>query len=97
MAGNRDDLPPPTRFQARAQRTVNNHIENLVIFAPLLIAAVLAHRTGSWTALGAQLYFWGRLAHAALYLAGIAGVRTLAHGVNLIGMGLIILVDVGVI
>ncbi len=97
MAGNRESLPPPTPFQARAKRTVDNHIENLVMFAPLVIAAVLSHRTGPWTALGAQLYFWGRLAHGALYLAGIPFIRTLAHGVNLAGMGLVILADLGVI
>jgi uncharacterized MAPEG superfamily protein len=97
MAGNRDDLPPPTPFQARSKRVVANHIENLVVFAPLLLAAVLAHRTGSWTALGAELFFWGRLVHGAVYLAGIPWIRTLAHAVTLTGAGLVILTDLGVL
>lgn len=97
MAGNRDDLPPPTPFQARSKRVVANHIENLVVFAPLLLAAVLAHRTGSLTALGAELFFWGRLVHGAVYLAGIPWIRTLAHAVTLTGAGLVILTDLGVL
>jgi uncharacterized MAPEG superfamily protein len=97
MAGNRDDLPPPTPFQARGKRVVDNHIENLVVFAPVVLVAVLAHRTGPWTALGAELYLGGRIVHAATYLAGIPVIRTLAHGVNVAGTGLIILADLGVI
>jgi uncharacterized MAPEG superfamily protein len=97
MAGNRDHLPPPKPFPARAKRTVDNHIENLVVFAPLLVAAVLSHHTGPWTALGAQLYFWGRLAHAMLYLAGVPYIRPLAYGVSLAGMTMIILADLGVL
>jgi uncharacterized MAPEG superfamily protein len=97
MAGPRDDVGPPTGFALRAKRTANNHIEGLVVFAPLLLAAVLAHRTDHWTALGAELFFFSRLAHAALYLLGVPWVRTIAFLVGVAGMALIFLADLTVL
>ena len=41
------------------------------------------------TALGAQLFFWGRLAYALIYLAGIAWVRTAAWAVSIAGIVLV--------
>ncbi len=44
MANNRDDLKPPTKFQARMKRLTDNYRENLWFFAPLvLIAAIAEH------------------------------------------------------
>src|SRR5215472_18065379 len=70
MAGNRDDLPPPKPFPARTMRVVDNHREGLTLFAPVIVVAALAHVSNSWTVLGAQLFFYSRLVHAVLYLAG---------------------------
>ena len=66
LAGPRDNLPPPSVFQARAGRVVNNHREGLTIFAPLILVAALAHISNPMTALGAQLFFYSRVAHAAV-------------------------------
>lgn len=93
LGGNRDDLGPPSAYEGRVKRVVANHIENLVIFAPLLLVAVAAQLTGHLTALAAQLFFWGRLAHAILYLAGVAYVRTLAAVVSTAGLVILMLVD----
>jgi uncharacterized MAPEG superfamily protein len=91
MAGPRDDLPEPKGFQARTLRVVDNHREGLTLFAPLIIVAALAHISNSWTVLGAELFFWGRLAHAVLYLAGVPMVRPLAWGVGLAGTIMVLL------
>ena len=41
MANARDNLGPPSMWQARTKRVVDNHREGLMLFAPLvLIAAV---------------------------------------------------------
>jgi uncharacterized MAPEG superfamily protein len=85
MAGNRDDLPPPTTFQARTKRLVDNHREGLTLFAPLIIVAALAHISNSWTVLGAQLFFYSRVIHAVLYVMGVPWVRALAWGVGMVG------------
>jgi len=50
----------------------------------VLIAAV-THVSNHSTVLGAELFFYGRLAHAVLYLAGVPLVRPLAWGVGIAG------------
>jgi uncharacterized MAPEG superfamily protein len=91
MAGARDDLPPPGRFQARAGRVVDNHREGLTMFAPLVLVAAVLDVSTPWTVLGAQLFFFGRLAHAALYLAGVPWVRPVAWFVGIVGTAMIFL------
>ncbi len=41
------------------------------------------------TAMGAMIFFWARVAYAAIYIAGIAWLRTLAWFVSVIGMAMI--------
>jgi uncharacterized MAPEG superfamily protein len=56
--------------------------------APFAILVIVAHLTGkanSTTALGATLFFWARVAHAATYLAGIIYARTAAFFVGVVG------------
>ena len=36
--------------------------------------------------LGAQLFFWGRVAHAVVYIAGVPYVRTLVFGASIVGL-----------
>lgn len=91
MAGSRDDLPPPKPFQARTKRVVDNHREGLTMFAPLVLAAALAHVSDSWTVLGAELFFWSRVVHAGLYLAGVPMIRPLAWAVGLVGTLMVLL------
>jgi uncharacterized MAPEG superfamily protein len=85
LANSRDGLPPPQGFHARALRCVDNHREGLTIFAPLVLVAALIHLSNGTTVLGAQLFFYSRVAHAALYLAGVPMVRPLAWAIGLAG------------
>lgn len=85
LANSRDGLPPPQGFHARALRCVDNHREGLTIFAPLALIAALTHVSNGTTVLGAQLFFYSRVAHAVLYLAGVPMVRPLAWAVGLVG------------
>lgn len=89
-AGPRDDLPAPTLFVARAQRTVMNHIEGLVIFAPTVLVANAAGVSTDMTVLGAQIFFVSRLAHAAAYLVGLPWVRTLVFLAGVVGWAMIL-------
>ena len=85
-AGNRGEqvsLPP---WGDRAIRAHRNMLENLAPFAALVLAARVAGVSGDATAWGAQLFFWGRVAHAAIYIAGIPYVRAVAFVVSLTGM-----------
>jgi len=97
MAGPRDDLPPAKPFQARTKRVVDNHREGLTLFAPLVLVAAVAQVSGPWTVLGAQLFFYSRLAHAVLYLVGVPWVRPLAWAVGLVGTAMVLLALLGMI
>ena len=95
MAGARDGLPAAKPFQARAGRVVDNHREGLTLFAPLVLAAALAHVSNHWTVLGAQLFFYSRLVHAGLYLLGVPMIRPLVWAVGLVGTVMVLLALLG--
>lgn len=89
LAGNREGLPAPTGWAGRAQRAHRNMLENLVLFAALVLIVVLADKSNAMTLLGAQLFFWARLVYAFVYLAGIPWLRTGVWFVSVIGLALI--------
>lgn len=86
LMGNREDMPDLKGFAGRASRAHLNMMENLPLFIALVLVAQIAGRTNAMTHWGVLLFFWGRVAHAIIYLAGIPGLRTLAWGVSVVGM-----------
>jgi uncharacterized MAPEG superfamily protein len=91
LADSRENMPKLGGWVGRAQRAHLNLLENIVLFAILVLVAHVARRTNAMTLLGAQLFFWGRIAHAVFYIAGISWLRTLAWAVSVAGMVLIFL------
>jgi len=91
LAGNREGLQDPAGWAGRAKRAHRNMLENLVLFASLVLAAVATQQTNAMTALGAQLFFWGRLAYAVVYAAGLPWIRTGVWAVSVVGLVLIFL------
>ena len=89
LAGNREGLPDIVGWPGRARRAHLNMIENLVLFAALVLIAAVAGKANATTAMGAMIFFWGRLAYALIYLIGIPWLRTLAWLVGVIGMAMI--------
>ncbi len=89
--GNRENLGELAGWGGRAQRANVNMAQNLVVFAAVVLAAVAAGRTNEMTLLGAQLFFWGRLAYAVCYLGGIPYLRTASWLVSIIGIVLILI------
>jgi uncharacterized MAPEG superfamily protein len=66
-----------------------NAVDNLVIFAPLvLILDAQGHSTQS-TVIACAVYFWARLAHAIVYALGIPVVRTLAFAAGFIAQAVL--------
>ena len=55
-----------------------NAVENLVVFAALVLAAQVAGISTPVTVLACNLYLWSRLVHAVAYTLAIPWVRTLA-------------------
>ncbi len=89
LAGNRTDLPPATGWAGRAQRAHRNMLESLVLFAVLVIVTEIANKNSAMTGLGAQLFFWARVAYALVYVVGVPWVRTAIWGISAIGLILI--------
>jgi uncharacterized MAPEG superfamily protein len=89
LAGNREGMGEMPGWAGRAARAHRNMLENLVLFAILVFAARIANVSTAMTLLGAQLFFFGRLAHAIIYIAGIPWLRTAAWLVSVIGLLLI--------
>ena len=89
QAGPRDNLPEPSVLRKRATRLAVNMKENLVLFAVLVLVAHAAGVSNDMTILGAQIFFYTRIVHAVVYLAGWPHVRPLIWLAGVIGMGMI--------
>ncbi len=83
--GPRDQPAREDAFAGRAKRTVNNHIEGLVLFGFAILIVEASGLNSGLTTLGAALYFWARLAYAPIYLLGVPVIRTIVWSVGLVG------------
>ena len=86
LAGNREGMPEITGWGGRAARAHRNMLESLVLFAVLVLVAVAAGKTNDMTLLGAQIFFWARVAYAVIFVAGIIWLRTLVWFVSVAGL-----------
>jgi uncharacterized MAPEG superfamily protein len=91
LIGNRDNMPEITGWAGRAIRAHRNLLENLVLFAILVLTAKAVGVSNGMTETGAYLFFFGRIAHAGVYIAGIVWVRTATWAVSVLGLFLIFL------
>jgi len=73
-----DNPPPLPGWAQRAQRTHLNLVENLAVFAPLVLIVHVTGTANEVTAFAASLFFWARIAHAVIFIARIPWLRTLA-------------------
>ncbi len=89
LVGNREGLAPCAGWAGRAQRAHHNMLESLVLFAALVLVAVLAQKTNAATLAGAQVFFWARVAYAVIYVIGIPWLRTAVWFVSVIGLAMI--------
>lgn len=62
----------------RAQRAHTNAVENLVVFAGLVLIIVTLNIGDTLTEVTGLVFFVSRLVHALVYMAGIPLIRTLA-------------------
>jgi uncharacterized MAPEG superfamily protein len=89
--GNRDKPLELPSWAARAKRAHANMVENLAPFAVLVVVAHVAGKANGTTALGAELFFWGRVAHFLVYTLGVPYLRTAVFAVASVGELLILL------
>ena len=73
---------PQSLWAQRLMRAHANAVENLVVFAALVLAAQVAGVTNNAIATAAMVYFWARLVHAVVYTFGIPWLRTISFTVG---------------
>jgi uncharacterized MAPEG superfamily protein len=89
--GNRSDNPSePREWGERARRAYANMAENLLPFACIVLVVQGSGNSGEWSSIGALVFFYSRVAHAVLYIAGITVLRSIAYFGGLIGMAMMI-------
>jgi uncharacterized MAPEG superfamily protein len=69
---------PLSPWAAKMKAAHSNAVENLVVFAVLVLIANAANISNETTVLACQIYFWARLVHLLVYTFAIPWVRTLA-------------------
>jgi uncharacterized MAPEG superfamily protein len=75
---------PQSDWAERMRLAHYNAVENLVIFAPLVLVAQILNIHTSVTAAACVVYFFARLAHFVLYAFRVPFLRTLSF---LVGWG----------
>jgi uncharacterized MAPEG superfamily protein len=89
LAGNRANMPVIASWAGRAERAHHNMLQSLVLFTALVLVAQVTSKLDATTALGAQLFFWARVAYAAVYIIGLPWIRTGVWAVSVLGLILI--------
>lgn len=90
-ASARDEVKPPlTSIGGRFDRARANFLETFPLFAAVVLIAHLLQRHDNLTVLGAQLYFWARVAYVPAYVAGIPYLRTLIWAASIVGIVLLV-------
>ena len=77
-----DNPPAQSAWARRIMKAHLNAVENLVIFAALVLAAQDLGVSNSAVATAAMVYFWARVVHVLAYTFAIPWVRTLAFAVG---------------
>ena len=76
-----EDPKPMAAWAQRMKAAHYNAVENLVIFAALVLIANAAGISNETTVLACQIYFWARLVHLLVYTFAIPWGRTLSFAV----------------
>lgn len=90
--GPRDgEWPALGKVAARLDRAWKNYLETFPLFVAAILVEAMAPQDSELPALGAQLYFWGRVAFLPIYAIGLPFVRTVAWTVSLVGIVMVLL------
>ena len=75
---------PQSPWAQRLMKAHLNAVENLVVFAALVLLAHAAGLDAPAIGTAAIVYFWARVVHAAAYTFAVPWVRTLAFTVGFV-------------
>ena len=86
-----DSPPPLTPWAQRMKAAHANAIENLPVFAALVLTANALDISNDTTVLASMLFFWARIAHFVVYAVRIPLARTLAFVAGVVAQVMIAL------
>ena len=86
---------PQSPWAQRLYFAHTNAVENLVIFAALVLILDDINRSTEATAIACAVYFWARLAHVIVYVMGVPVLRTLAFAVGFLAQAALVLAVFG--
>jgi uncharacterized MAPEG superfamily protein len=69
---------PHAEWATRLMFAHDNAVENLIIFAPLVLILAQIDYSTTWTVYACVVFFWSRVAHLIVYTLGLPVFRTLA-------------------
>lgn len=73
---------PQSPWARRLMKAHANAVENLVVFATLVLAAQVLGLSNGTIAMASVVYFWARIVHALAYTFAVPWVRTLSFAVG---------------
>ena len=82
MANPTPGAKPHAPWATRLMFSHDNAVENLVIFAPLVLILAEVDYSTKWTVWACAVYFWARVAHLLVYTLGLPVFRTVAFTVG---------------
>ena len=82
---------PQADWANRLMFAHDNAIENLIVFAPLVLILNAIDYSDKWTVLACAVYFWSRVAHLIVYTLGLPVFRTLAFTVGFLAQAVLAL------
>ena len=86
------DSPKPLAPWAERMKCAHyNAVENLVVFAALVLTANALQISNDVTIAASMLYFWARVVHFVVYVAKIPVARTLAFVAGVVAQAMLVL------
>ncbi|MCB9947771.1 MAG: MAPEG family protein [Rhodospirillaceae bacterium] len=95
MGNPKDGEAPHSPWADRMMRAHRNAVENLVLFAALVLTVQTLGLSSPLTQMACLVYFFARLAHFVVYAAGIPVVRTLAFAVGFAAQAVLVVAILG--
>ena len=87
--------PAQSAWAQRLMRAHSNAVENLAVFATLVLVANALGITGGAVATASVLYFWARVVHVLAYTFAVPWVRTLAFVAGFLAQAMVALQILG--
>lgn len=89
--GPRDDgRPALPKHRGRIERAWQNFLETFPFFAAAVLMASALNMQSATTTMGAEIYFWARVAYVPAYVVSIPFLRTLIWLISLAGIVIIL-------